>query len=165
MARGTATGVRQLHYVATIADTTAPTAIELGAGTDLTGFLRSAPNFPFEGNTVDVSDESSRQNKTAAGTYGGGTGSAEFFRDSAQASDTAWTTFSDPPSQTSGYFVYTEYVPAAGAGGALAAGDYVDVVPFELVSRQPAQTGRDEAEYFTVNFAVTDVVQRTVALV
>lgn len=135
----------------TIADKTAPTLVEIAAGTDLTPFLRSIDT-PLEGNTVDAATGESAYNSTVAGTYGGQPVTGEFTRDDdpTGADDTAWNTL---PFRTQGYFVVARR-GGSGVGGALAAGDAVDVFPIDVSSRTPAAYGRNELSRFMINAAV-----------
>ena len=149
MARFIPDGVLKVSYVATIADTSAPTATEITAGTDLTPFLRGLST-PLEGSTVDISDASSKYNKTAAGTYGGQMVTAEFYRDDDQANDTVWNLL---PRGTEGYFVVARR-GGSGTDGAIAASDYVDVWPIEVITRNPADYARNEPTGFAVSCAV-----------
>ena len=151
MARFIPDGTLRVSFVAAIEDVSAPTASEIEAGVDATGFLRSLST-PLEGSIVDISDVSSRFNKTASGTYGGQEVSAEFYRDDDQADDTMWNLL------TRG--VATNLVVArrggSGTGGTIAADDYVDVWPVEVITRNPADYARNEPTGFTVQFAVPD---------
>jgi len=159
MARFIPDGTLQVHFVETIADTAAPTLIEVNAGTDATGFLR-AMSTPLEGSTVDISDVGSKYNKTASGTYGGQEVTFEFYRDSVQADDTIWNLLER---NTASHAVIARR-GGTGTDGVLAAGDYVDVWPIEVITRNPADYSRNEPTGFTVSCAVPDEPVEDVAL-
>lgn len=153
MSRYVGAGVIELWYVSTVADPLVPTFSELNAGIDLTGFLTDGGlSTPFDGNIVDGADMGSKFNKTIPGTFGGNPITAEFFRDSVKASDTAWTTL---PRATAGFYA----VAPRGlvAAGVWAVGDDVDLWTIEVVTRNPADWARNEAARFTVESAVTEV--------
>lgn len=149
MARFIPDGTLQVSLVETIADTSVPTLVEINAGTDATGFLR-ALSTPLEGSLVDVSDVSSKYNKTASGTYGGQEVTAEFYRDNDQANDTIWNLL------TRGTETHIVIARRGGSGtdGVIDTGDYVDVWDVEVITRNPADYSRNEPTGFTVSFAV-----------
>ena len=140
-------------YVATIAVLTAPTAAELNAGTDLTGFIvDNGLDIPESGRTVDSSDGSSRRDKTVAGTYGGDEGSVEFHREKPAAQDTAWATL---PRSTAGYLAVAPYGLAT--PGTFAIADVVDIIPIEVGNRTP-NIGRGSLMTGTIELAITDEI-------
>jgi hypothetical protein len=151
MARFIPDGVMQVHFVESISDLSAPTLGEIEAGTDATGFVRSLST-PLEGSLVDISDISSRYNKTASGTYGGQEVSAEFYRDSDQANDTMWNLLE----RGTATHIVVARRGGSGDDGELESGDYVDVWPVEVITRNPADYARNEPTGFTVSFAVPD---------
>lgn len=153
-------GVLKVRHVPSIANKEAPTDTELAAGDDLTAFLRGLET-PFEGSTVDVSDVSSKFNKTAAGTYGGQPLTAEFYRDDEQANDTAFNLL---PRGTTGYFVIARR-GGSGTDGAIAVGDLIDVWPIEVITRNPSPYRRNEPTAFGISCAVPDVPEEDVAVV
>lgn len=152
-------GVIKVSYVPTIADTAAPTITEIGAGVDLTPFLLGLDP-AFEGSTVDAATAESKFNKTVAGTYGGQPLNASFTRDNEQANDTAWSTL---PRTTSGYFVIAMR-GGSGTDGAIAATDYVDVWPIEVITRKPSAYSRNGLASFEVSSAVTDTPDEDVTV-
>lgn len=160
MARFIPDGVLKVRYVPTIVNKSAPSMAEINAGTDLTPFLRGLST-PLEGSTVDVSDASSKYNKTAAGTYGGQTVNGEFYRDDVAANDTAYSLL---PRGTKGNFVIARR-GGSGTGGAIATGDKVDVWPIEVITRNPADYTRNEPTGFTVSCAVPGEPAEDVATV
>lgn len=151
MARFIPDGTLRVALVETIADMQAPTLVEIDAGDDITGFIRSLST-PLEGSTVDVSDILSKYNKTAPGTYGGQMATLEGYRDDDQANDTLWNALERG--------VDTHLVIArrggAGTDGAIDTGDYVDVWHVQVISRSPADYARNEPTGFVVSFAVPD---------
>ena len=153
MSRGVAAGIAELHYIATIADPAAPTIIELNAGVDLTGQLADgSPTTPFDGSIVDSADMSSRFNQTVPGTFGGPPVVVEFVKELEQANDTAYSTC---PRDTSGYWAIVRRPLAT--KGTFAAGDYVDIWPMTVVTRNPAPLQRNEVQKYTVECAVPGV--------
>ena len=159
MARFIPDGTLQVHFVETIADTSATTLVEVQAGTNGTGFVRSMST-PLEGSTVDVSDALSKYNKTAPGTYGGQEVTFEFFRDDVQANDTMWNLLTRGTATN----VVVARRGGTGTDNALAVGDYVDVWPIEVITRNPADYSRNEPTGFTVSCAVPEVPQEDAVL-
>lgn len=151
MARFIPDGTLRVSFVATIADTDAPTLVEINAGEDATGFLR-ALSTPLEGSIVDVSDVSSKYNKTASGTYGGQPVNAEFYRDDEQTDDTIWNLLTRGTATN----IVIARRGGGGTGGVIDTGDYVDVWPVEVITRNPADYSRNEPTGFTVEFAVPE---------
>ncbi len=151
MARVIGAGVAELHIITTIAILTAPTAAELNAGVDVTNYLPDGGlSTPFDGSIVDIADMSSKFNKTAAGTFGGQPLSMEMFRD--DAIDTAWTTL------VRGFVGFAAIARfALATAGTWAISDIVDVWPIEVITRNPADLVRNEAQRFTSESAVTEV--------
>lgn len=151
MSRVIGAGVAELHVITTIAVVTAPTASELNAGVDLTSFLPDGGlTTPFDGSIVDIADMSTKFNATAAGTFGGQPLSIECFRD--DVADTAWTTL------VRGFVGYVAVARfALATQGTWAIADLVDVWPIEVVTRNPADLVRNEAQRFTSESAVTAI--------
>ena len=143
----------EVWFVTTVADYTAPTAAELNAGVDLTGFLPdNGISTPSEGSIVDAGDMSSKYNKTGSGTFGGQPVTADFYRDSVKANDTAYATL---PRGTVGYFAIAPRGLAT--KGTWAIGDAVDMWPVEVVTRNDGARTRNEMIRFSVTCAVPDV--------
>jgi len=151
MARFIPDGTLLVSFVETIVDRGSPTLTEIEAGIDATGFLRSLST-PLEGSLVDISDVSSKYNKTAPGTYGGQEVTAEFYRDDDQANDTIWNLLTRG---TETHLVVARR-GGSGADNSLAATDYVDVWPVTVITRNPADYSRNEPTGFMVSFAVPD---------
>lgn len=139
-------------------DPSSPTVTEIDAGEDLTAFLRSLST-PLEGSVVDVSDPTSRFNKTAAGTYGGQELTAEFYRDDTQAEDTAYTTLERG---VTGALAICRR-GGSGTDGEISDGDYVEIWSgLEVITQNPADYSRNEPDGFSVSFAVQDEPQMDV---
>lgn len=155
MPRVISTGIIQLRYVPTVANTASPTTTELTAGKNLTGFLtRDGLTTPYSGSTVDVAGADNRYNSTASGTYGGDPISLKFFRDNGTAlQDVAWSTL---PPQTTGFIVIHRFGAGASKNsqGAPASGDRVEVWPIDVISREMMQTADNEAYKFEVRCAI-----------
>lgn len=151
MSRYVPEGTMEVWFVATVADADAPTAAELNAGVDLTGFSVGDLDMPFEGSTADAADLSSRFNKTVPGDYGGQEGSSSFHKDKVQANDTAWTTL---VRDLEGYLAVAPRGLATKSTWAI--GDYVDLWPIKVLSRSLNAQARNTSTRFTVKFAITD---------
>lgn len=147
MSKFIADGVLKCNFVSTLASTTAPSAAEINAGTDLTPFLRSLTT-PFDGSTVDAGTADSAFNSTVPGTYGGQPLTATMTRDNVYANDDAWTAL---PRLTAGYFVIA---PRGTAGATFAASDRVEVWQVEVISRNPTPYGRNELVTFELMCSV-----------
>lgn len=123
-----------------------PTAAQLIAGTDITGFVSSIDT-PLDGDAVDSSDLSSAFNKTVAGKFGG-TVSASMYRD--DTTDTAFTTF---PRNTTGWLAIRRF---GGSSVAFAAAQKVDVWNLRVITRSDASLDDNAVQAFTVTFAALD---------
>lgn len=151
MARVLGAEVFELAVVATIANYNAPTTAELNAGTFLTSYLGDGGiSTPLDGSLVDTADMSSKYNKTIAGTYGGQPVTLEFFRD--DTADDAWTAL---PRGTKTHIVIARFGLAT--PGTFAVADVVDVWPIEVITRNPMDVVRNEAQKFTVECGVSNV--------
>lgn len=160
MARYVPEGTMEVWFVTTVAVPAAPTATELNAGVDLTGFAVGDLDMPFEGSTADAADLSSRFNKTAPGDYGGQSGSSTWHKDSVQASDTAWTTMLR---DTIGYLAVAPRGLATASTWAI--GDYVDLWPVQVLSRALAAQARNTTTRFVTQLAITDEPTEDFAIV
>ena len=148
-ARLVAAGTAESHWVTTISDVLLPTAAELNAGVDLTGFARNIPSLPETGNTADTADLSSLFNKRIAADHGGDNAGIDFYMDD-DGTDLAYTTL---PRATAGFLVIPFYGLAT--KGTFAVADLVWVYPAEVITRAIGQPGRSEAEFFTSEMART----------
>lgn len=152
MTRYVPEGTMEVWYVATVADPLAPESTELAAGVDLTKFCVGDLNLPFEGQTADSADLSSRFNKTVEGDFGGAAGSNTFHKEKESADDTAWSTL---PRGTAGYLAVA--FRGLATPGTWAIGDSVDLWPIQILSRAMAQQARNTSTRFAVNIAIPDV--------
>jgi len=155
MPRTIADGEVVIMFAPTVANTSAPTAAEVGAGDDITPWLSSLDT-PLDGDSVDSSDLSSAFNKTVAGTYGGGA-TATLYRD--DSVDTAWDLF---PRNALGYLIVRRF---GGSDTAIAASDDVEVWYVRVITESPATMDRNNVQTFDVDFAVLEepVLDATVA--
>ena len=149
MAKYAPPGKSEVHWVVTVSSYTAITASEANAGTDLTSFVRTLPDIPRTGNTVDVATLDSKFEKRQVGTRGGDVLSMEILRD--DSSDTAYTTLTE---DTAGYFV----IPRKGlaTAGTFATGDEVDVFPATILSVADGNPGRNDPDFAVVEAVITD---------
>jgi len=146
MPRTIADGEVLINFAPAIADTDAPTTVELTAGVDVTPWLSSLDT-PLDGDSVDSSDLSSAFNKTVAGTYGGGA-TATFYRD--DTTDTAWDLL---PRNTTGYIVIRRF---GGSEVAWTAADVAEVWYVRVITESPATMDRNNVQTFDVDFAVLE---------
>lgn len=153
MSRQGFTGNGRLWFVASIANPAAPTVAELTAGIDLTPFLvRDTLATPASASTLDASDASSRQNKTAPGNYGGDPVTATFHRESVTADDDAWSTLVP---DTDGNLVVRRF---GGSALAPAAGHKVEVYPGSVNTRVMASG--DQTQRFDLNWTTDGEVEQ-----
>lgn len=153
-------GVIQVHYVPVIADTAAPTLVEIAAGVDLTPYMRSLDT-PLQGSTTDAATADSKFNATVAGNYGGQDLTGEFVRHLDTGDDEAWTTLARG---TGGYILRAD-AGGSGAEGALAATDVVSLYEIDVHTRNPAAYGRGVLSTFTMAAGVPSEPVEDVALV
>ena len=146
MSRAIADGEVLVNFAPTIVDTSAPTTVELTAGTDVTPWL-STIDTPLDGDAVDSSDLSSAFNKTVAGTYGGNI-SGEMYRD--DTADTAWDLFDR---DTEGYFVIRRF---GGSDVAWTAADVAEVYQVRIITKSPGSLDRNNVQMFGIDAAVLD---------
>lgn len=151
MAKYIAAEKSEVWFVPAIANTSAPTATELNAGTRLTDYMTGGFSADFAGNLVDAGTLASAFNTTVAGTYGGGTNTLTgILRDN--AADTAWNAL---PRGTAGFLVTQAGVST---GTAWASGDIVDgIFAAEVTSRHYPDLTRDALVTFDVDYAITAV--------
>lgn len=126
----------------------APTATQVNSGVEITKWMRKdGLKRPQTGNTIDISDASSRFNSTDLGSFGGDKGSFKGYRDSASGSDGAWPLFA-PGSR--GFLVV---LPFGTAGGSPAAGDRCEVYQTAVVARSMDDTADNTAQTFSSDLA------------
>lgn len=147
MSRVIADGEVRISEVATIADTTAPTAAEVAAGTDITPYLQSADT-PEEGNRVNAGDLSTAFRITAPGKFGGDL-TMEIHRGTVAADDTAYDLFTR---DTVTHIVVRRF---GGSGVAIIAADVVQVYAVRVVSRSPHPLDEESLQMVSVDFATT----------
>ena len=140
-------------WVPTIADTSAPTAAELSAGTDITSYLtKDGLETPADQNMVDNAGLDTNFNAQGVGNYGGGI-TLKCFRTS---TDAAWDLF---VYGTEGYVVV-----ARDSIGGIASGDDVEVYPAQMHQPVMMNTAENERQKFSAKLAVTSApVDGTVA--
>lgn len=131
-----------------ITDIAAPTAANVAAAVNLTGFTISL-NASSQGNTVPTPSFDSLFETSTAGTSAA-TFSADFYRDDEE--DTAWTTL---PRGTRGYFIISRF-GGSGTDNAPATGDAVEVWPVMVTSRTMANMSSNTVETFTATCAVIE---------
>lgn len=157
MAKYASPGKSEVHWVVTVSDYTALTTTEANAGTDLTSFIRTLPDIPRTGNTVDVATLDSKFEKRQVGTRGGDVLSTEILRD--DSSDTAYTTLTE---DSAGYLVVAR--KGLATTGTFASGDEVDVFPATVLSVADGNPGRNDPDFAVVEMVVTDDPDRAQTL-
>lgn len=129
-----------------IADIAAPTAAEVAAATDLTGFVISL-NASSRGNTVPTPTFDSLFETSTAGTSSA-TFDIDMYRD--DENDAAWDLL---PRGTRGYFIVSRF-GGAGTDNLPVATDEVEVWPVHVTSRTMANMSNNTVLTFTVSCAV-----------
>lgn len=154
MSRQQFTGTGRLHFCTTIANKSAPTVAEIGAGVDLTPFtLRDGLDRSREASTVPTDDVSERFDKTEVGTESA-TLTLKLYRDSDESDDDAWATL---PIAERGFLVIAPFgYGGAGTPPAPAAADRVEVWPVAVSSRSMVAIAANQAEQFMVTFALPE---------
>lgn len=128
------------------ASLSAPTATEIGAATNLTGFVTSI-NASAQGNTVPTPNLATLFETNVPGTIQA-TFTADFYRD--DETDTAWNALARG---TSGYF-YISRLGGSGGSNKPAAGEPVEVWPVRIVSRTAGALSSNTVQTFTVTASV-----------
>lgn len=131
-----------------IADPAAPTAAEVAAAVDLTGWCISL-NASARGNTVPTPSFDSLFETSTAGTSAA-TFDADFYRD--DEDDTAWETLIRG---TRGFFIIARF-GGTGAANLPVAGDDVEVWPVMVTSRTMANMTSNTVLTFTASCAVME---------
>lgn len=151
MARITPDGYAKVHVVDTIADISAPTLIEINAGTEVTAFLAPAGlDTPEEGTDADSSSLASPRDFSVPATIGGDI-EGEFYRDDVPANDEAWTAM---PRLLETHLVVARF-GGSGTDNAIAATDVVEVYPVRVSQRSPLRMTRGETQRFSARFALS----------
>ena len=148
MARVNPPGVTEVAWVTTVAVVTAPTATEINAGADLTGFVMGVPSVAESFNTADTSNLSSKRNTNIPASYGGDTGSMTVYMD--DATDTAYETLLR---DTAGFVAVAWYGLATTGTWAIA--DKVWLYPATVGRRSVDAVGRDDALVAGIEFSIT----------
>jgi hypothetical protein len=131
---------------ATISDIEAPTAAQVTAAIDLTGYCISL-NASARGNTVPTPAFDSLFETSTAGTSAA-TFDADFYRD--DEDDLAWETL---PRGTRGYFLIARF-GGTGTDNVPKAGDEVEVWPVMVTSRTMANMSSNTVLTFTASCSV-----------
>lgn len=131
---------------ATISNIAAPTAAQVAACTDLTGYAISL-NASARGNTVPTPSFDSLFETSTAGTSAA-TFDADFYRD--DEDDAAWEAL---PRGTRGFFIISRF-GGAGTGNLPIAADEVEVWPVMVTSRTMANMSSNTVLTFTASCAV-----------
>ena len=139
----------EVYFGVTVADPLIPTASELNAFTDVTGDARGVPAIPETGNTADTADLSSKFNKRQAASFGGDNFTLDFYRDT--GADAAYDLLLRG---TAGFFAMA--YDGLAAAGTWAIADNVWLYEGTIITRGMGQPGRDEVEFFTCEFALTE---------
>jgi hypothetical protein len=147
MARYTPDGLTSLWWVTTIANPSAPTAVEILAGVNLSGFLAAEgfDNGPST-NLVDAAGLADTVDLQAVGTYGFKP-KVTLFRD-----DTTDTALNTLVYRAAGFWVLREKVAVATA---IASSQKVDVYPATLQQPMKAAYTKNEMQKFSSEAALT----------
>ena len=152
MSRITPDGNTKIHIVDSIATQSAPTLVEVDAGTEITGFLTSTGlDTPEEGTDADISSIASARDLSIPATIGGDL-SGEFTRDDGTGgtTDEAWDAM---PRLLITHLVIARF-GGSGADNAIAVSDTVEVWPVRISGRSNNAITRGEALRFSVSFAL-----------
>lgn len=152
MARLMFPGTGKIRWVSTLSSLTAPTAVQINAGVDLTPVLRQdGLNRTVTSNTTDVADARDTYDRVDIGTYSA-TLEVTFLRDNVAAEDDAFTTLTRG---TRGYMVIAPFGWATGGLTAVAA-DRCEVWPAVVSAIGPQGEGPNTAQVVQITFAVYD---------
>ena len=136
-----------------ISDTSAPTAAELGALTDIECGIVDGPDAQRRGSTIDISALCDTDDRMKAGNITNEPITLTLYREG-DGTDAFWTLFDD---STTG----TQHLAVARFGwtatGTPTATDVCDVYTVEVMKRSPMSPVRNEAQRFEVELAVIQV--------
>jgi hypothetical protein len=149
MAKYAPPGKSEVHFTETVSDYTSITAAEANGGTDLTSFVRTLPDIPRTGNTVDVATLDSKFEKRQVGTRGGDSISMEILRD--DTTDTAYTTLVE---DVAGYLLVAR--KGLATAGTFSTSDVLDIYPVTVLSVADGSPGRNDADFSVVSMVVTE---------
>jgi hypothetical protein len=110
---------------------------------------RGGLSTPRQGQTIDTSDASNRQNTSAPGSKGGEQITFTGLRDNTYVDDDAWTTLYE---DASGYLIVRRF---GGSTAIAAVSQRVEVYPVTVISRAPADIADNQAQQFTATLSVT----------
>ena len=158
MGRYATPGKSVAFWVITVADPDAPTATELNAGVDLTGFTRTLPSVPRALNTVDIANLSSKYEARQVGTRGGDVLGWTVFRD--DVTDTGVETLTE---DTAGFMALGR--KGLATPGTWAIADKVDLYPATVGSQADTSPGRNDADMQDISLVATADPNRDFALV
>lgn len=135
-----------IGFATTVASIAAPTAAEVAAATELTGFVVSV-NAASQGNQVPTPSLDSLFETSVPGTVQAQF-QADFYRD--DTTDTAWDTL---PRGTTGYFVISRF-GGSGADRLPIAADEVEIWPVTVTSRTMGNMTSNQVLMFSVTCSV-----------
>jgi hypothetical protein len=134
-------GTREVWFVPTMADYTAPSKAECTAGTDLTGEIAAMAGWSVASNTVDVPDLKTRFTSQIGGSITAGSPTITFY----QSSDSV-DVRSILPRDTTGFIVIV--------WDGNVADNTMDVFPVTVISA-PKQPDMTNAAQIEIDFAVS----------
>lgn len=137
-----------IGFLPAVASLAAPTAAEITAGKDLTGYTISL-NASTQGNTVPTPSLDTLFETSIAGTVQASF-TGDFYRDDVAppTGDLAWATL---PRRTSGFFLISRF---GTDGAAPSSGDTVEVWPILVVSRTMSNMSNNTVMTFTMTASV-----------
>jgi hypothetical protein len=135
-----------IGFATTVASVSAPTAANVAAATDLTGFVISI-NASSQGNQVPTPALDTLFETSVPGTVQAQF-QADFYRD--DASDDAWDAL---PRGTDGYFIISRF-GGSGTDNLPIAADEVEVWPVKVTSRSMGNMTSNQVLMFSVNCSV-----------
>lgn len=150
MARYSHDGMTRVEFVPAVADKTAPTVIELTAGTPLTIFInKDGLTVPSDQNMVDDNSLAETFDAQTVGSFGGSIELTMKRDNSTTPGDTAWDLIEYA---LEGFLVVRRGVPTASAW---TAAQKVEVYPVIFHEPVPSDTSSNEQATFSANAAVT----------
>jgi hypothetical protein len=134
----------KIHFVPVVGNLAAPTAAEITAGVDLTGFLVTF-DASTSGNTIPTPSFDSLFETSISGTVTA-TFTAEFYRD--DDNDLAWETL---PRGTNGFFVVARF---GWTGANPVTGDGCEVWPVRITTRSAMALTNNESQRMMLEAAI-----------
>lgn len=135
-----------IGFATSVANISAPTAAEIAAATELTGYVISV-NAASQGNTLPTPSLDSLFETSVPGTVSAQF-TADFYRD--DAADTAWDTL---PRATTGFFVISRF-GGSGTDRLPIAADEVEIWPVTVTSRTMQNMSSNQVMMFSVQCSV-----------